>query len=120
MKISTLVNLPWTLLALFCALISYPQSFKILSSALAIQVYSLKWIDLLSGRRETKGFTLGNMILISPKADSGTLPHELIHITQFQKYPFVFPILYLIEHFKNGYKNNLYEIQAYNQQKLPR
>ena len=43
--------------------------------------------------------------------------HEYIHIEQVRKLGwFKFYFLYIVEHFKNGYEENKYEVEAYARQ----
>ena len=53
------------------------------------------------------------MVLLSDVADSNTYAHEIVHLEQFTKAPLLFPLFYLIESMKNGYKANKYEKEAY-------
>jgi hypothetical protein len=38
--------------------------------------------------------------------------HELIHVEQFRRSPFLFPIKYLVDHLRYGYWNNPAEVEA--------
>ncbi len=58
--------------------------------------------------------TIGNVVLLSSKSKNKDLEHELVHVGQYQDEPLVHPILYFFELLKNGYKNNKYEVEAYN------
>ena len=57
--------------------------------------------------------TIGNIILLTPKILDRDLEHELIHIEQYNRSPFVHPFLYWWELLKHGYRKNKYEQEAY-------
>src|SRR5215471_19227627 len=38
--------------------------------------------------------------------------HELVHVVQYRKNPIMFPLRYVIDHFRFGYERNLAEIDA--------
>lgn len=59
---------------------------------------------------------LGNTIVLGPKIGKFDLEHEIVHVNQYLRYPLIFPILYYIELFKKGYKNNKYEKEAFEKQ----
>ncbi len=63
-------------------------------------------------RRYVHGLTLGAVILLSEKSEESTADHESIHIQQFKRFPFIFPIFYCAELIRHGYKNNKYEKEA--------
>ena len=50
----------------------------------------------------------GNTILLGPNEEENDLKHELIHVKQHEKLPFVYQILYYYETFKYGYRKNKY------------
>ena len=64
------------------------------------------------------GFTLytGKIIIrhgLTPERLEQVIKHEQVHISQIQKEGiFLFTVGYLKEHFKNGYRNNKYELEA--------
>ena len=50
---------------------------------------------------------------LPPKRLEQVIKHEQVHIAQIQKEGILrFTIGYLREHFKNGYRNNKYELEA--------
>ncbi|MEK7138022.1 MAG: hypothetical protein AAB787_00795 [Patescibacteria group bacterium] len=114
MKITTfLLNIPWTFLGFFIALISLPQNFKFNHQNLVI-VAKVKWLWLSSFLigRKVRGLTLGNVIMLSNAAIDKTLNHEMTHIKQFQRFPLIFPLLYCLDFAKNGYQANKFEIET--------
>lgn len=58
--------------------------------------------------------TLGNVILLGPRLLDNDLQHELVHISQHEKAPFIHPLLNLVETLRYGYIHNKYEVQAYS------
>lgn len=57
--------------------------------------------------------TLGNVVLLGPKPLPHDLEHELVHIKQNVRMPFVFPFLNQYQLCRYGYRNNKYEREAY-------
>lgn len=112
--ISFILNLPYTLVGLILGLISLPKGFKIdkKSQAIIIKVSYLWWaISYIKGARAA---TIGHVILLGSKVEDGDLEHELIHVAQYKKEPLIHPFLYFIEILRKGYRNNKYEVEAYN------
>ena len=110
--ISFILNFPITIVGLFCVLLSLPEKVFWKNSAVVFLISSFWWLEIISWRKGIKGFTLGNVIMVNNLADVITLNHEFVHIRQFQKYPFIFTVMYLLESFKKGYFNNRFEVQA--------
>lgn len=38
--------------------------------------------------------------------------HELVHVVQYRRNPFLFPLRYLVNHFRFGYEKNPAEVEA--------
>lgn len=115
MKILTFIlNLPWTTVGLLEMFIALPNSIRFDRQRLAFiaHVRSLWWWKLISKHKKVRAITHGNVVILSPNIVDKDEEHELIHVDQFHRYPLVFPLLYLLES-GNGYKNNKYEIEAY-------
>jgi hypothetical protein len=55
----------------------------------------------------------GNIVLLGSNALTNDLEHELVHVEQFEKYPLIQPILYMLESIRHGYLNNRFEREAY-------
>jgi len=115
-KIAFVLNLPWSLAGLFYSLLMLPRNIKTdkLQFVIVVRVKRL-WINEIFLRRKVKGFVLGNTVLLSDVADSDTYDHEIVHVGQFIKAPFIFPLLYCFESIKNGYQCNQYEKEACQQ-----
>ena len=63
------------------------------------------------------GFTLGPIIFLHPDAPRSVYIHELVHVEQFWQDPLLFWVKYLYNHRKHGYRENPYEIEAYERQR---
>jgi hypothetical protein len=58
--------------------------------------------------------TLGRTIVVHPDVHltERLLRHELAHVRQWQQAPLTFPLHYVWQHFRHGYRNNPYEVEA--------
>jgi len=111
-----ILNLPWTIIGLLTALASFPQSISLSSrpGAIVIHVRSFWWYSWLPGQKRMRAAAIGHVVLLGPRADDKDLAHELIHVEQLNRLPFIFPILSYWESFKPGYRQNKYEVEAYD------
>jgi hypothetical protein len=69
----------------------------------------------LSGmRRAAAATTLGDTIIVHPAASltDRLLRHELAHVRQWRAAPIVFPVQYIWNHFRHGYRDNPFEVEA--------
>jgi hypothetical protein len=108
---SFVLNFPWTLLALVFVLISVSTKVRIQNGVCVISVKFFWWaVGYLKGMRS---MAMGSVILLGPHLLQGDLEHEFVHIEQYRREPFVHPFCYWYELFKNGYRNNKYEVEAY-------
>lgn len=57
--------------------------------------------------------TIGHVILMSPKELKNDLGHEIIHVKQHERYPVIYPVLYLYELIRRGNRYNRFENEAY-------
>jgi hypothetical protein len=115
MRILTFIlNLPWTIVGLLEICVALPKGIRFDRQRLAfiVHVQSLWWWKWISKHKNVRAITHGNVVILSPNIVDRDEEHELIHVDQFHRYPFVFPLLYLFESGK-GYKNNKYEKEAY-------
>lgn len=111
--IAFLLNLPWSLFGLFLGLISIPRKMYRKEGALIIDIYSWWWTPLLFWLKGVRAMAWGNVVILGPNKEVGDLEHELVHIEQYHRAPFVFFFLYCIEYAKKGYRMNKYEDEAY-------
>lgn len=111
--LSFILNLPYTFIGLIVAIISIPRSAVAdwRSKAIVIKVKSFWWS--FGYLKNMRAATIGNVILLGQKLEAGDLEHEIIHVSQYSKFPLIYPILYYWELITKGYKNNKYEIEAY-------
>lgn len=65
------------------------------------------------GMRSVDGITLGGTVFLAPHAvpTAALLLHELAHVHQFGR-DAAFPVRYLWESLRRGYRGNRYEIEA--------
>jgi len=110
-----ILNLPWTLAGCVGALLSGPRKLTLSSKPFALIFYvrSFWWWTWLPGQRGTRALANGQCIQLGPRASKEDLAHELIHVKQAQRQPFIHPILYALENLRVGYKHNKYEQEAY-------
>ncbi len=108
-----ILNLPYTLVGILLAIISPSTKLEFRKNppAFIFHIKSFWWHIGFSKRARAAAF--GNVIFLSPKTEDKDLEHELVHVEQHQRLPFIFPFLYYIELFRKGYRNNKYEIEAY-------
>lgn len=112
--ISFILNLPWTIIATLCAIISLPKRIRINQKPFAIVfiIRSFWWYEWLS--KGVRAMALGNCVLLGPKELPNDFEHELAHIKQIEREPFVHFFLYQIETLRHGYRKNKYEEEAYS------
>lgn len=110
-----ILNLPFTLIGIIPLVISGPQSFKLVynPTAFVFKVKSFWWGFGYINRKKARAMTIGHIILLSPKELKNDFEHEIIHVRQCDRYPVIYPFLYLYELFKNGYRKNRFEDEAY-------
>ena len=69
----------------------------------------------LSGSRGRAGaVTLGRTIIVHPDEPltPRLLQHELEHVAQWRRAPVTFPLRYVWQHVRHGYRDNPYEVAA--------
>lgn len=112
--IGFILNTPYTLIGLIMSLISGAKKFQFFTANLAF-VISVRniWWDF-GYMKNARAVTVGHVVILRPNIEKGDLEHELIHVQQYQKAPLIHPFLYMIELFRHGYRNNKYEVEAYN------
>lgn len=112
--INSILNVPYSLIGLLVAIFSLPVkiNFSKKYSALIINVRSFWYAR--GYMKGTRAMTIGQVVLLGPNLENGDLEHELVHVDQYKRLPIIFPILYYVELFKRGYKENKYEVEAYS------
>lgn len=113
--IALILNIPWSIILLLASQLSKPLKVEIDKTSFSIIIYvrSFWWYSWVPAQKGVRGMTLGNVILLGPKLLPKDLEHELIHIEQHQREPFVHPILNGLETLRHGYRQNKYEDEAY-------
>ncbi len=111
--IGFVLNIPYTLIGLMAGLISLPYKiqFRVNPYVLIVNVKKLWWT--FGYLKNARAVTIGQVILLGSNIEDQDLEHELVHVEQYQQVPLIQPILYGIELIRKGYKNNKYEIEAY-------
>lgn len=107
------LNLPWTLIGCLTALVSIPKDSRIEKDVLIFNVQSWWWTRPFTYLKGVRGMTIGNVVLLGPNAQLRDLEHELVHVEQFMRYPFVFAFMNAYEIAKRGYRDNRFEAEAY-------
>lgn len=64
--------------------------------------------------RHASAVTLGRTIVLHPEATASArlMRHELAHVRQWKRNPVTFPLRYVWNHLRYGYRRNPYEIEA--------
>jgi hypothetical protein len=110
--IQFILNIPCSFIGLLLALISIPRRVRFIQDAVVFDVRSLWWTRLYA--KGVRGTTNGNVVLLGPNAEQLDLKHELVHVRQFMKRPFIHEFQYFAEQLKNGTSpKNKYEEEAY-------
>lgn len=110
-----LLNLPWTVVGLVGALVSVPRGISAHHApfAFVVEVRSFwrdTWLPLGKGAR---AMALGNVVLLGPALEDKDLEHELVHVEQFEREPFIRMFLMWIDKTKHGNRYSKYEDEAY-------
>lgn len=113
----TLLNLPWSIIGLFLTLFSLPKKVRFSKNPPAVIFYirSLWWYRWLPSKRGVRAITNGHVVQMSDEADELDLKHELIHVEQNIRYPFVSGFVMLFEQILHGSlpPKNKFEKEAY-------
>lgn len=111
--ISFLLNIPYTLIAFLFGLTCFPTSimFNKKPFAIILKVRNFWWRFFIY--KHSRAMAAGSTVLLGPKKEKNDLEHELIHVRQYQRSPFIYPIFYYLETFKHGYRKNKFEDEAY-------
>lgn len=111
--ISFLINLPYTIIGIFIALLLIPERFEWKTSPLAVVVYVRGRSLDLGYMKRWRGMTVGHVVILNPDIEEGDLEHELVHVEQYGRLPLVYPAVYVVELMRKGYRANKYEEEAY-------
>jgi len=108
-----ILNLPFTLIGIVPTLLSVPFHVKLVTNPIAFVFRVKKFWWAFGYMKNARAMSIGHIILMSPKELKNDLEHEIIHVKQYERYPIIYPFLYLYELFKNGYRINRFEDEAY-------
>jgi hypothetical protein len=75
-----------------------------------------RWIPAIGGvTGPAAAVTLGGTILVAPRVriDEGLLVRELVHVRQWKR-DRLFAVRYVAEWVRHGYRQNRYEVEAYD------
>jgi hypothetical protein len=82
-----------------------------------------RWIPAIGGitgnmRGPAAAVTLGSTIVVHPRVriDAGLLAHELVHVRQWRE-DRLFAVRYVAEWVRRGYRQNRYEVEAYEHER---
>ena len=110
---SFIINIPFTLIGLLVGFISIPKSFRWNRNPYAVVVKVRRFWWTIGDMRHARAMCIGHVVLLGPKIIDRDLEHELVHVRQYERAPLIHPILYWVEHLRKGYRNNKYEVEAY-------
>lgn len=112
--VTIILNLPWTVIGLILATISLPEHVSVKRpGAIVVTVKSFWWQNWLKGRGGVRAMSIGSVVILGRNLLKNDLEHELIHIEQSIREPFIHPLLYTYQSLRYGYRNNKYEVEAY-------
>ena len=111
--IAFILNLPWTVLGLLLAVVSIPVKVRVDKEKWAIILWIKSWWWTVLWMKNARAATVAHVILLGDNTKNLDLEHELIHVEQYIRTPFVHPFLYYLELILYGYRNNKYEEEAY-------
>lgn len=108
-----ILNLPFTLTGIIPMILSGPYDVKLVKNpyALVFEVKGFWWA--FGFLKKARAITIGHIILLGPRLLKNDLEHEIIHVEQCDRYPVIFPVLYLYERIRKGYRQNRFEDEAY-------
>lgn len=108
-----ILNLPFTLTGIVPMLLSGPYNAQLITNPIAF-VFKVKRFWWTFGYlKNARAMTIGHIVLVSPKELKNDLEHEIIHVKQCERYPVIFPLLYLYELLTKGVRQNRFEDEAY-------
>ncbi|MDB5237235.1 MAG: hypothetical protein JWL88_337 [Parcubacteria group bacterium] len=109
-----ILNFPLTLIGVLVAMLLFPVRLRLNKKPLAL-IFNVKKDSFGFGYlKGWRGMTIGHTVILNPRVEEKDLEHELIHVEQQIRHPFIQPLLYSIEIMHKGYRNNKYEVEAYD------
>lgn len=107
------LNLPVTLIGIIPMILSGPYHLKFITNPYALVFKVKKFWWAFGFLKNARAITIGHIILMGPRLLKNDLEHEIIHVEQCDRYPVIFPILYMYERIRKGYRQNRFEDEAY-------
>lgn len=113
--IAFILNLPWTCIGIMLLIISAPKRVQLHAKPVALVAFvdSFWWQTWRPGHKDTRAVSIGNVVLLGKNLLPYDKEHELVHVRQYERAPFIQAFLYMYQQLKYGYKNNKYEREAY-------
>lgn len=111
------LNSPYTLFGILLAILSVPRSLNFDRNQFALIFRVRLAYPFLPYMKSWRGMALGNVVILNKRELPNDLEHELIHVEQFNRHPFIHYWMNIIELYKKGYRNNRFEIEAYDRSK---
>lgn len=111
--IAFVLNLPYTFAGLCLALVSIPVKITVHKNPFAFVITVRKSWWMVGYMKGGRAMAVGTVVLLGPHLEPNDLEHELVPIEQYQREPFIHPLLYYRERIKNEYRMNKYEDEAY-------
>ncbi len=108
-----ILNIPYSFIGLLVAITSIPTRVQFRTKPYAFILYVKKFWWTFGYMKNARAMAIGHVVLLGSNLEHKDLEHELIHVEQYERAPLIHPVLYYIELFKNGYRNNKYEQEAY-------
>jgi hypothetical protein len=107
------LNLPWNLVGLLVALVSIPVHVRTVQGAVVFNIRSWWWTKMFPYMKGVRAVTICYIVLLGPNVEPLDLDHELVHVEQHKRHPFIQPFLYTWELVRKGYRENRFEEEAY-------
>lgn len=111
--VTLILNMPFTLIGVVPLVFSGPYNFKLHKNPYALIVKVKKFWWVFGHIKNARAMTIGYIVLLGPKELKNDLEHEIIHVKQYERYPLIYPFLYLFELLTKGNPQNRFEDVAY-------
>jgi len=114
--IGIILNFPISIPGFIGALLSGPKRVAFSKKPFAIIFYvrNFWWWQWLPGQKGVRGMANGWVVQLGPHELPGDLEHELVHVEQAERAPFIHFFKYWLENRRMGYRANKYEVEAYD------
>lgn len=106
-----ILNAPYTAVGLLNLLFCVPYKLSFAKDALVFTCLTCGLAHVYG--LGVRGFATGNIAVVRRGQGQNIIDHELVHIEQYMRHPFIFGFLYLWES-RRGYWKNKFEAEAYD------